>query len=109
MEIIQEICKEGKSKKKEQKICLLSKITNIEEKKKKQKQNQKTKNKKNTSISLPPSVYMRQSAMEFQIMPLHLLRHNPKIPIKGKTVRNGATLRLGWSWPPSSEFFFFNI
>ena len=43
MEIIQEICKEGKSKKKEQKICLLSKITNIKEKKKnKTKQKQKT-------------------------------------------------------------------
>ena len=51
MEIIQEICKEGKSKKKEQKICLLSKITNIKEKKKKTKQ----KTSKNTSISLPPS------------------------------------------------------
>ena len=42
MEIIQEICKEGKSKKKEQKICLLSKITNIKEKKKQNKT--KTKN-----------------------------------------------------------------
>ena len=47
MEIIQEICKEGKSKKKEQKICLLSKIKNIKEKEKKNKnKKQKTKNKK---------------------------------------------------------------
>ena len=48
MEIIQEICKEGKSKKKEQKICLLSKIKNIKEKEKKTKT--KTKNKKQKKI-----------------------------------------------------------
>ena len=70
-----------KIRKKEQNICLLSKITKIKGKKKKNKKLQKIQ----ASLSLQVH-YMRQSAMKFQIMPLHLLRHNPKIPIKGKTV-----------------------
>ena len=60
MEIIQEICKEGKSKKKEQKICLLSKITNIEEKKKKTKT--KSKNKKQKKYKhLSPSKCLHET------------------------------------------------
>ena len=52
MEIIQEICKEGKSKKKEQKICLLSKIKNIKEKEKKTKTKTRNKKQKKTQASL---------------------------------------------------------